>query len=498
MQQPEHSYFATLVPVAAAPMPPPEPELGFVDHLITATAAIWARKYLVLGVMAGFVLLALIYVRVTTPLYTSITELLIDPRKKELIGQEVVPSGLGSSALGADTSLVDSQVSIIMSDSVTRRLVEKLSLEADPEFGGKSSSFGIGTLARTIVYGDAEKFSRSPYEEAQRKLDKRVKVKRKGNTYIIQIEARSADPHKAASISNGLAEIYVSESQLYSQRSTRAAASDIDARLEELRKASEKSARAVEDYRRQHGLIGAQNLLIVEQQLRDINDRLSEAQTAEKNAKAQLDEVQRAIANPLNAGLGVPQSTLSNNLLTRLAELSATESTLLTRFLPRHPRILALREQRRGLEEALNQELQRVLQRYETAYNVARESATSLQLEVDNLKNRAARSNTDSVRLRELQREADLSRQVYETFLARSKQVNQEVGLQNDNTRIISAGYPASRPSHPRAMLLLAAALMLGLIAGIGVAWLLHLVRGTVFPASQTTHHQPRYHGVWQ
>lgn len=487
MERPGHGYLGTLVRVDPFGQPVEAGGTGLGDELRGLFYAIWRRKPLIVLVMLISFFLAVAHTRTATPLYTSTTELLIDPREKELTGGEVVPTGLGSSALGADTALVESQVAIIRSESVIGRLIARLDLETDPEFaGGSGFTSTLLAIFRALLYGDADAYERSPYDQAKRTLDKRVEVNRVGNTYVVRIQTRSPDPEKAALISNTLAEIYVEQSRLHARTSTLAAATEIDSRLDDLRTAATYAAQAVEEYREAQGLIGAQDLLVVEQQLRDVNGQLSAAQSEAERAAAELDQARQALSDPLAAGLGAPQSSLADNLRSRLAEISAQETAASRLLLPNHPTLVTLSEERRSIENELRNELTRILRRYETAHNVAVRNAEALAQQLAALRTDAARSNSDSVRLRELEREAELTREIYETFLARSIQVNEQVGMQAENTRIISEAYPSSRPSHPKGKVALAAALIGGLMVGLALAWLLHLIHGTPLPPRTT------------
>ena len=481
MKNPDHRYFEPRWDVENA-----QPERQLKDEMIDMFRAIWTRKKLVLLTMAGCIVLALVYLRIATPLYSATTEILIDPRKRQLIGTEVIPSGLGTSALGADTALVESQVAIMKSESVIGGLIDRLDLVSDPEFSGGNGNSPVEvatSIVRGIIYGNAALYERSKYDKAKRKLGKRLNIDRVGNTYVVRIESQSQNPGKAALIANTLAEIYIDESRQYSENSTRSAASDIDGRLDALRADMQAAAQAVEAYRDQHGLIGAQNTLVVEQQLYELNKKLSDAQAELSRSEALLDEAKRAIADPLTADGSALESSLFLQLIGRLADTRAQEATLRTTLLDGHPRLTALREQRQSLEAAVKTELERVLSRYETAVKVARQNEAALQQQISGLEADTARSNSNSVRLRELELEADLSRKIYESFRARSKQVNEEVGLQSDNTRVVSAAYPPSRPSQPKGPLLLVIAIAGGLMLGVFAAWVLHIFKGTEVPA---------------
>ena len=462
-----------------------EPTSGFNEDLRVSFYALWSRRVLIMVITAIGIAIALLYIRVATPLYTSVTEILIDPRKKQVTEGEVVPSGLGSSALGADTALVESQLAIIQSESVIRGIIAREQWDQDTEFIGSNGPLNkMIDLAKWLVYGNARVNGISPYEKAKRKLRKQLQIKRKPNTYVMHIAMRSSDPAKAARIANGLAQIYVSESRNHSVTATLEAASELDGRLEDLRIAASRAAKAVEDYRRENGLIGAQNMLVVEQQLRDTNDQYGLALAATKAAKARLDEARRLLDDPLlvNVQSEIFESSVSNRLLMTLAAARAQEARLSVQLLPSHPRMQAAIEERRSVEAALRRELSRVMERYQVAHNVALQKERALDKQLKQLQSTAAKSNLDSVKLSELSQQARSARSVYEDFLARSKQVKEQIGLHTNNTRIISEAYASSRPSHPNAKLLLAALGFAGLIVGLLIAWLLHILQGTAMP----------------
>lgn len=484
MQEPEHSTFEPVIyqrsRFALAPIP--EESRSLKNELSDLWWAFWSRKLLIAGIVCASVLLCLFYLRVATPLYSARAEIFIDPLKKELTGSEVVQTGLGSSALGADTGLVESQVAIMKSESVINRVITELQLDQDEEFvggNGVSPAAFAQNLMRLVLYGDIETYERSAYDKAKRKLEKRLVVDRLGTTYIVRIEVRSEDPDKAARIANLLAEIYASESRDYHSNSTQRAADDISGRLSELRERMQEAGRAVETFRAANGLIGAQNVLVTEQQLFEVNRKLSDAQAEARVAQSKLDEARLAMADPLSGDLKGLDSPLAASLLSRLAATRSEEATLRTTLLPQHPRLYAIGEQIGSIEKAINAELERVVNRYETEFKVARQNEQALSEQVADLQRATADSNSESVRLKELQIEAELSRQLYEKFRARSNQIREEVALEPGNTRIVSAAYPASRPSHPKGPLLLAASIFAGLLIGGFVAWCLHIFNGT-------------------
>ena len=446
-------------------------------------------------------LIAVAFIWVTPPLYHARAELLIDPRQKRTIENEVSPTGLGSSAVGADTLLLDSQIAIMRSQAVLGRLIEEEGLTRDPEFAGSGGQSLVATLkniAKGIVYGPQFDHwnALSDFDRANANLREKLQIERQRNTYVIAVSMTSRNPQKAARIANRVTEIYIAESNRNAANSTMEAAESLYSRLSELSESALLAARRVEDYRRDNGLIGVQNILVVEQQLQNLNGQLSESRGREKEALAILNRVEAAGAfGVADAGSDndVLQSQVMAELQTAYAEVEATEAELAVSLLPGHPRLIELRERKGALKQSIDGEYGRILARLKVNYEAAAENSRSLLAEVESLQQRLAESNESSVELQELQRQADASQDVYQSFLTRSKEAAEQIGIPNSTAIMISEAYPATRPAYPVVKLILPAAAVLGLVLGVAIVWLRHLIGGGAAAQreSQPIRHQP-------
>ena len=94
------------------------------------------RRALILWIAAVPILLALVYDVFATPLYTASTQILIDPRDRRIVSNEVTPEAL---AADGGVAVVESQQLVITSDVVLRRAIARERLDADPEFGAPSN-----------------------------------------------------------------------------------------------------------------------------------------------------------------------------------------------------------------------------------------------------------------------------------------------------------------------------------------------------------------------
>ncbi|MEM7068642.1 MAG: GumC family protein [Pseudomonadota bacterium] len=447
------------------------------DEIRELILLLFRKLPIVFGTAFTVMALILIYIWVTTPLFSSTVQLLIDPRQRQTVENEVTPTGLGTSATGADNWLMESQVEIINSSQVIDKLIDAESLTTDPEFGGTGSgSDSILSFAKnavkTIVYGPQSSHwnERSPYDKVLRKLSKRMNVERLRNTYVISVTFRSKDPQKAARLANTAADIYINTTINAVSASTLEAANSLGSKLQQLRAAASSSAQAVEEYRQENGLIDTNSTLLIEQRLSELNSELSNARAATNSALARKNQVEAALQSgaELTGGSSqIAESTVLNSLQTQLAELNSAEAELALVYLPQHPRLVGIAGRKEALNASIQREYRRVLKRLDADFQTEKQRADALEQELQRLEQEMAASNSSTVKLRELELEANASRTIYESFLRRSKEAQEQVDIPRGTTRIISVARPASKPSDPNVPLLLVAGLALGGLLGI-------------------------------
>lgn len=449
-------------------------------------AILTARYRTIIFTVIISVALALVFIWSTTPLYSSSVQLIIDPRKRQLVENEIAPTGLGTSAAGADTWLMESQVEVFNSRQIIDALIQSENLTADREFAGDRSRgllAPIKNVLKTIIYGPNKRFwsDKDPYEKAVSTLRDQMDVERLRNTYVIEATLRSENPEKAARLANRLAEIYMRETNNAASDTTRETAELLTSKLQELGKQANEASRAVEDYRRENGLIDANSTLLVEQQLTELNRKLSDARSQVQSTLARLNQVRAAVAGGGPSAIEDAEIGASNVLSRFRTDLAQIESQLAEAemtYLASHPRLKRLEERRAALLSAMSQEYNRILKRLDVAHRTEQENAASLEANVRELESKMATSNTSSVRLNELEREAESSRALYQKFLQRSKEAWEQVDLPSNTARIISPAVASAKPSSPQVMLLLPGSLVFGLFVGVFLAVGSHVLTG--------------------
>jgi polysaccharide biosynthesis transport protein len=117
------------------------------------------RARLIAGVTLATVALATAALIVIPPKYQATAVVMVDPRQLHVTDTPTVLTGIG-----ADAAAVESQVEIITSTALARKVITAMKLEDDPEFARPSWSDEIGSALRTLLGGDSGALQRTKDE----------------------------------------------------------------------------------------------------------------------------------------------------------------------------------------------------------------------------------------------------------------------------------------------------------------------------------------------
>ncbi|MAM94875.1 MAG: capsular biosynthesis protein [Parvibaculum sp.] len=442
------------------------------------------------GVIVGItvVLTALVAFAVSqmTPLYTGETLVLLDRQKMQVVDMDAVMSGLSP-----DSAAVDSEVEILRSRDLARRVVEKLALVGDPELNSALREpsplrwvspvwllkRGMAALSPSSMEGPADEsgIADRQTESVVDAVLARTGIARRTTTFVIAISFTSEDPAKAAHIANAIADAYVLDQLEAKFDATRTANAWLSERLSELRTQVTYAERAVAIYRSEHGLEEAAGVTVSEQQLSELNAQLilARASLAEAQAKYNRARQLRAQGGSVESVADVLASGTISGLRQKQAELAREKANLSAKYGPRHPAIVNIEAQQSDIGSQISAEVSRIIESLANNVSVAKTRVSALRDNLNQIKGETGADNQALIQLRELEREADATRAVYEAFLNRFKETTGQQGLQTPDTRIISQAVVPQAASYPRVTLFVGLGFVLSLMLGCGVAFLL-------------------------
>lgn len=448
----------------------------------------WRQWKFIASVTGLILLIGAIYIVRQTPLYTASAQLLLDPRKEKAAGQDAV---LTDAVL--DLPMVESQIAIIKSSSLLRRVVEKERLVNDPEFGVSPAAAGFDILGSIKSF-----FSRTPTSDAQRPASRptadgsdisdappdviatienikpSVAVTRAGQALVLNVSFTSAQPAKAASLANAIADAYVVDKLDARFDAARRASAWLSDRLVELRQKLRESEEAVAKFRADNNLVtSSQGASLSQEQLGQLNSRLvqARAETAEKKARLELlQKIQNGGGN-ISALPDVMNSGTIADLRKQENDLSRQEADLLARYSDRHPSVVNVRAQIADVRRAIGAEIKRLAANIQNEYQLAKARQDAVEKTLREVTGQTDLDNTKAITLRELERTATVNKSLFEDFLQRARVTQEQSTFEARDARVITPALTPNIPSSPKKMQIMLVSLILGLMAGVGGAY---------------------------
>ncbi len=420
------------------------------------------------GVGGAVCLLVLIFFVQMTPIYTARSVVVLETRDQEIVDVDNVLSGLDGSP-----DIVETEVKILKSANIAQRVIDHLGLGIDDEFTPEGlevpADHAVAEDATPAQIAERNLINRKRQEAINRKVRKDLDVTRDGATFALNIDYSSENAIRAAQISNAFAEIYV-ESQAAEKREATLRANELlRTQLDTLAVAVEKSEAAVEAYRAQAGLLDTDGSTLIEQQTAALATELAnlENEMAGHLAKLKTLEILEQGGRSAESMSDMVTSPVMSNLRAQEAETEREYADLAARYGPRHPSLVAAEKRLQSIRRDINAEVARQASSIRLDAETSRQRVAFIEKRSATLRDALSDTRRAEVRLRELERQAETDRTLYESFLARFKETSAQQDLQQGDARVISpAGIPTS-PSWPKTSIMLLAATALGAGAGM-------------------------------
>ncbi|MBR7653889.1 GumC family protein [Brucella oryzae] len=441
-----------------------------IDPRIAIDVVRGSRRFLLVSTILGGVIAAL-YALSLPQIYVASTDILVDPRNIKTVGDE-----LTSGQLPTDASLAvaESQARIIDSSSVLLKVIDKTELTKDAEFNGTLVPTGIAGLfaqIKSMLSPQKTTDSQTLQTRVLNNLRKSIAISRDAKTFIYSISVKTRDPQKSASLANTISSVFQSELASLQSDAARRTSDELSNRLADMRANVEQAERAAADFRASHDLVNVDGKLISDNDLTRLNDQLTNQRAETMRLQARVQVLSSATSDSVVSGT-MPEDLRSNTLTAlraQYAQARQTASGLSTQLGPRHPALIQAQSQAGTVLNDIDAELRRIRSslQVEVARSVQQEKDLTARLA--QLKSQQANNSGDLVKLRELEREATALRSVYEAFLLRSRETNEQEGLNTANVRVLSEARPPLDPAGTSRKLIVIAGLVAGFLAGLAI-----------------------------
>ncbi|MEJ2030263.1 MAG: Wzz/FepE/Etk N-terminal domain-containing protein [Maritimibacter sp.] len=417
---------------------------------------------------------AFLYLARTTPLYTATTMILIDPAQKDLLQ----PSDSGNLNSSLASSLIESEVEILKSDTVMLALIDNMNLTSDPEFG---PSLSLKDKVKQVLGFDPEENDGAALLRGTlTRVRDAVSVRRKGLTNIITASFTSADPDRAAELANALAAAYVHLQVEAKSNSFLDAKSVLERQLASAQAALASSDASLSDYidnnlDRLERESGSSTISALRQQLERANrERVS--------AKFVADQVDSALASQDWDSL---VATLQNDAINALDNQRQALANRLEQAEAGTSEAVNLRAGLARIEAQIATEGEAALAGLRS--NVANYTSSADTLHED-IRRELLGGNLSPETLSELyvlQQESTIAQRQYDNLLNRMHDLEAQALAQISNARVVSQAIAPGSASSPKSKLVLAMALVASLGLGLALAFLSEFYIGGIHSAGQ-------------
>jgi uncharacterized protein involved in exopolysaccharide biosynthesis len=392
----------------------PRGSAGF--SVLQLTRLLWRQRVAIAAAALICACAAVVIGKSLTPKYAATAQLYVDPRELQLVDRELTPRTQDLSGLAM---VVESQARLITSNSVLLRVIQDTGIDKDPEFGGESRGMLASLLGLFGLEFRSSGEAKPGESTALEALNRHINVKKTDRSFIVDVEVWSYDPAKAAMLANALSGAYLAESKTSQSTAARRATTDLSGRLKELQARLRNAENALATYKAQNNFVGTQDTLISDQQLSASNQRLAAARALALDAQAKYDQIEASRRAATDAG-AIPealQSPTIANLRAQYAEARKRLAELTSELGPLHPSLRQMEKQVEDLRRTVNEEVDRFAQSAKNDLTRARDYEASLNNALETQKRQSVQLSQASVRLRELERDVEASRDVYQSFL---------------------------------------------------------------------------------
>jgi succinoglycan biosynthesis transport protein ExoP len=459
----------------------PDEEERSID-LIKYWIIVKRHRWMILSIATAVLVIVAIRVSMMTPMYTADATVLLKPGNPQLLEGHGGAQGDASSTSSDWDSVQDflkTQCEILKSRTLAANVITAEGLADDPVFLGKSHKPGKGKFNSLI--GAKSETKPAPVNSVDSAiviyLDS-LEIKPIASTNLVKIIFTTPNARLSARLANAHAHAYIREGIELRTQANAEAERFLREKLVELKEKLEKSELALNNYRRDKGIVpglmsvdGKETVVIA--RLSDLSRELTNAQVARIGLEAEVDQIRKNQLPQLPPSTNGNSSSSTPSAKLQLDTAMSDYVAMAKQFKPDYPPMVRAKARIDQLQQSYNEELKTYSAGVIAAFNAAKTKEADLQDEMSRQRSQALSVNDASVGYAILQREVDTNRELYNSVLQRMKDLGLAAESQSSNIVVVDdAQVPVGR-SGPHSMMAILQAIAFGLALGIGLAFLI-------------------------
>jgi chain length determinant protein EpsF len=404
------------------------------------------RWWVVIGTLLASTALALAVSLLLPKQYTAETSLLLDIKTDPLVAT-LAPNF-------ATPSYIATQSEILQSERVATRVVKML---------------GLAQNTKAVEQWREETEGRVPLETYfGALLLKGLKVEPGRGSSLMTISFTGSDPKFAAAGANTFARAYLDTSVELRVDPAREYAKFFDERQKQLRTELENAQERLSAFQQKKGIVVSSERMDQEvSRLTNLELALATAQTEQAETSSRQGNSGR------ETSADVVNSAAVQTLRSELARAQTQLIEVSSRFGNRHPQRIEAEARVGELRQQLAAEMRRVSGGTSSVNRIAEQKIAELKNMVDTQKKAvlALRSQRDEAAV--LLRDVDTAQRAYDAVAQRRTQLANEAQAEQTPARVLSPAMEPLKPSKPNLVKNTLVGVILGILGGVGLAFLL-------------------------
>jgi capsular exopolysaccharide synthesis family protein len=462
------------------------------------------RKWLILSLMVVVTSLVTIQMFRTPSIYQGETTIKIDPKPRSILQTQGVTINTTN-----DPTFVGTQLKLLQNPALARQVILTLDLQNNPAFLGNQAQGGFFTSLRKIfardnkaraaspavgtganIVGEDALLSRAlspeelarlePYEDA---ITLNEEVEPIDKTNLIVIKFRHTEPELAQKIPNTIAEVFMANNI------DRATIGSKNAEDLLARKIIDMQLKVNNDRERQFNYAKAHNLPLTPdstmnvevKRLSELSSQMLEAENERKEAQAQYESARESVKN--NDMFSIPEVQKSAYILglrEKISELNQRRDALLVAYTPEWPEVKKIDSQIGPREKELERATAEVVNGLKARFEAAQTKENYLRKTYNEQRGTTTQQTHDQIEMMSISAELETDKQYLNALLQKQRELEGTSTARTNEVSVATYSRLPKVPIGPPRVRNIIIALMLSLIAGIGLAFLLDFLDDTV------------------
>ncbi|MEI6350602.1 MAG: polysaccharide biosynthesis tyrosine autokinase [Verrucomicrobiota bacterium] len=390
--------------------------------------------------------------------------------KSDSTTMQIFGNSTGMQSTNNDPRLAPTQFQILQSKEILNPVIENLKLA---ESWGTAGGMG----------------GKMPKEQAYAQMLKMMEMREVRNTDLIEIGVYSVDPQEAANIANTIAVVYQEKRRSDQQTLLKQGLGQLEEEVNKKKKAVEQAQALAQKIRTEQQIVdlnpesmdstqGTEGVAVTQ----DTN-QVNEAKIKIAELTSQLEQTDKLKPEELISALtalNIVDPTVSKILPLYQDSVSEEARMLNSGLGENHPKIKALRAQKAVFSSQLNEQIAALRRSLITKLNVQQATLVALTEKLKGTQTNYNTTRNQSVEYQNAKTSYISSKRIYEVAENRLETEKMQAQMSIYPGKIWEKAEPSIYPARPNVIAYMALAIVIGLIAGVGVAFFIEYLDTSV------------------